>query len=224
MLTRALKKFQFASIILFYGGPIPFLRHLKAQIYERSIFLGLEKDLGSDSIVVPCDIPYYLAAATAEDIEELAEAAKAEGKESAYELLGRQWYYESGFRDCYLARSQETDELCFIQYMIPAANYELIDSSFRNRLPNIREDEVWLENSYTFRKYRGKRVMSSILIELASIARRKGFRRMVTYIKEDNIASIKGCERAGFKVFERVPERKLLFLTSRKYNNGARPD
>jgi L-amino acid N-acyltransferase YncA len=74
-----------------------------------------------------------------------------------------------------------------------------------------------MENSYTFKKYRGKKLYPSALVELAEIARDKGFKRILTYVREDNLASIKGCERAGFQVFGRVTEVKLLFSTKRKY-------
>jgi hypothetical protein len=151
-------------------------------------------------------------------MEEVAALAKVEGGQSVWELIGRKWYYDSGFRDCYIARTSDTGEPCFIQFMVSLPQYNLIDPSFAHRLPPIRDDELWLENSYTFRRFRGKRVMSSVLIDLGDIARQQGFRRMITYIREDNVPSIKGCERAGYRVFGQVPERKLLFTTSRAYH------
>lgn len=219
MSSRALKKLYFALLILRYGGAALFLRHLKCQIYDSAIFLGLEKDLNVECIPVPCQVDYSLHVASEEDVWEMQLRAKSEGGESVYELIGRKWYYDSGFRDCYIARVNGTNELCFVQFMMSLADYDSIDQSYKSILPRLKEDEVWLENSYTFKKYRGKKVMSSVLVDLEKIAQDRGFRRMVTYIREDNIASIKGCERAGFTIFEQIPETKLLFSTSRKYNS-----
>ncbi len=220
MLGRAINKAQSALRIIRNGGPGPFLHHLRCQFYDRATFLALERLLDEEVEPVPCAVDYELAVASDEDMEEVGAAGKSEGGESAWELIGRKWYYDSGFRDCYLARDRATGEPCFVQFVVPRAQYDQIDPGFGHRLPPIRDDELWMENSYTFKKFRGKKVMSSVLIDLGEIARKQGFRRIVTYIREDNVPSIKGCQRAGFKVYGRVPERKFLFSTTRDYGKA----
>ena len=220
MLSRAIEKAQAALLILRNGGPGPFLDHLRCQFYDRATFLALERYLDEYIEPVNCAVDYYIRVASDADMEQVGAVAKNEGRESAWELIGRKWYYESGFRDCYIARETGTDKPCFLQYMVPLSQYKFIDPSFSHRLPPLKEDEVWLENSYTFKEFRGKRVMSSFLVDLGDIAKKQGMRRMVTYIREDNAPSIKGCQRAGFKVYGRVPERKLLFSTTRDYSQA----
>jgi L-amino acid N-acyltransferase YncA len=115
-----------------------------------------------------------------------------------------------------VGRTANGGELCYIQWLVSRKDGEVVKSGFQSRLPSLNEDDILVENAFTFRKYRGKGVYPSALTRLAEISRGKGFKRMLVYVKEDNIASLKGCEKAGFRVFERVPEVKLLFSTRRK--------
>lgn len=217
MLNRSFRKMRYAILLFRIEGPMLFFSHLKGQIFHRYTFVGLQKNLHTNNVPVPCEVKYSLHVASEKDMQEMLEMAVAEGRDSAYELIGRKLFYDSGFRDCYVARSVDAKELCFVQWMISQENYQGLGQGFRNMLPRLERQDIWMENSYTFKKYRGKKVYPSALVELAEIARNKGFERILTYVRADNIASIKGCERAGFQVFERVTEMKLLFSTRRKY-------
>jgi len=217
MVGRVIAKARFATLLLRIAGPTILLVQLKRQIYSRGVFLGLEKDLRTDGYHVTSGVDYRLGVASPEDIQEVFENAKRESRESAIELIQRIWFYDAGFHNCYVARTADSNELCYMQWMLSCADSDLIVSSFDGKFPRLGDDEVLLENAYTFEKFRGKRVMPAVELELADIARQKGFKRMITYVREDNIASLKGCERAGFKVFERVLEGKLLFFGGRKH-------
>ena len=217
MLNRSFRKMRYAMLLIRIEGPILFLSHLSGQIFHRYALRGLQKNLQTNNALVPCEVRYSLKLASDKDMQEMLEMAVSEGKDSAYELIGRKLFYDSGFRDCYVARSADTNELCFVQWMISPKDCLGLDPGFKNMLPKLEQQDLWMENSYTFKKYRGKKLYPSVLVELAEIARNKGFKRIFTYVREDNIASIKGCERAGFQVFERVTEMKLLFSTRRKY-------
>ena len=94
----------------------------------------------------------------------------------------------------------------------------MVSRDFRSRLPRLKADEILVENAFTFEKYRGNRIMPSVMVELSEVARKNGFKRMIVYVPQDNIASLKGCERSGFKKFEEIPELKLLFFTKRKHS------
>ena len=217
VLGRVIRKLRYGVLLIRIEGPIGFLGQMRSQIYSRTVYVGLERDLATETAPVPCQVEYRLTVASKEDMEDVLASAGSEGEEAVYELLGRKLFFDSGFRDCYLARAVETNEPCFVQWVISLANLEALGPSVARNAPRLRDDELWMENSYTFRKYRGKRVMSSVLVALAEIAEDRGFRRIVTYIREDGLASIKGCERAGFTAFERVPEVRFLFSTRRKY-------
>ncbi|MEO0248904.1 MAG: hypothetical protein ABIN58_05045, partial [candidate division WOR-3 bacterium] len=77
----------------------------------------------------------------------------------------------------------------------------------------LKRDEFLLEGAYAFKKFRGYRLCHAVASDLMDLYRQKGFRRMITYIKKDNIASIKASEKTGFKKFEEIPVTKILFFT-----------
>lgn len=218
MLRRALRKVYYAMLLMNTGGAIAFFVQLRRQIYSKATFLGLEKRLDTNWVDLPCRLQYHLLPASEDDIEEMLEKARDEGSESVHELLQRKWFYDCGFHDCYVGRTAYAGELCYIQWLVSRKDSEAVNSGFQSRLPSLKEDEILIENAFTFQKYRGNGVYPSALIRLAESSRGKGFKRMLVYVKEDNIASLKGCEKAGFKVFERVPEVKLLFSTRRKHS------
>jgi len=59
--------------------------------------------------------------------------------------------------------------------------------------------------------------MPSAVGQLCGIARSQGFKRLITYVRRDNRASLRAFEKLGFRKFGEDPELKLLFLTRRKH-------
>ena len=62
--------------------------------------------------------------------------------------------------------------------------------------------------------------MPSVLVELWEMARSQGLKRLITYVRPDNIASLRVFEKLGFSKFEEIPELKLFFFTIREHNRG----
>ena len=218
MLTSPFRKMRYALLLLKIGGLKVFFRQLMRQIYHRATFIGLEMDLNADNVRVPSKVEYFLRPASEEDMEKVVQKAKTESMESAHELIQRKWFYESGFHNCYIARTVDTGELCHIQWLVSSEKDDVVSRGFGRRLPRLRMDEILVENAFTFEECRGNRIMSSVMVELSQLARRDGFRRMIAYVHQDNEASLKGCEMAGFRKFEEIRELKLLFFTKRSHS------
>ena len=75
------------------------------------------------------------------------------------------------------------------------------------------DDEIQLEHSYTFKKYRGNNLFSSIISAVFSSAREQGYKRIITYVMSDNYPSIRACEKSGFRVYETINRTKSIFST-----------
>lgn len=216
VLNAAFRKVYYGILLLKNGGLRIFWNHLKRQIYSEATFWGLERNLQTDGVHAPSEIEYTLRLASKEDMKEVLQKSKSESREAVYDLIQRKWFYESGFHDCYIARTADTNDPCYIQWLVSSADDHVVSRGFRSRFPRLRGDEVLVDNVFTFEKYRGKRIMPSVIVELSQMARRKGFKRMLTYVREDNISSLKGFERAGFKKFEKMRQIRFLFYTRRK--------
>lgn len=217
LLNRAFRKIHYAILLVRIGGPGVLFHQLRRQIYSRATFLGLEKDLDTGGDHIPCQVEYSLQPASKQDMEEILHRSRSDGKESVHELLQRKWFYESGFHNCYVARACDAGELSHLDWLISAEDHNVVSQGFQGRLPRLGEGEVLLENVFTFEKYRGKGIMASVIAELCEIAGGKGFKRMLAYVRDDNVPALKGFERAGFKRFEEVPEVKFLFFTRKKH-------
>ena len=113
-------------------------------------------------------------------MKEVFQKIKTESKESAYELIQRKMFYDSGFHNCYVARTADTNELCHINWLLSSEDNNVRSRGFRSQLPRLKEDELLVENFFTFEKYRGNRLMASVIGQSLEMARSKGFKRMIT--------------------------------------------
>ena len=214
------RKAHYAVLLLKIGGLKAFLRQLGRQIYSRDILLGMEKYLKGKNKPYSSRVEYSLELGTEEDLQEVLVKSRTESKESVHELLQRKWFYDCGFHECYVGRISDTGELCHIQWFVPSEVDGKVLKDFRSRLPQLKNDEILIENVYTFEKYRRNRIMLSVTSALCDLARDKGVNRAIAYVRRDNIAALEGFEKAGFKKFEEIPELKFLFHTRRKHDRG----
>ena len=59
--------------------------------------------------------------------------------------------------------------------------------------------------------------MPSVIGELQGMARGKGFKRLTTCVRQNNVASLRVFEKLAFRKFEEIHELKILFFTKRKH-------
>jgi len=215
-----LRESYYAFLLLKIGGALVFFRQLKRLIYSRATEIALQENLNGNCVEVPSRIEYLLRPGTKQDADELIQKVKTESKESTHRLLYRKWCYDCGLRNFYVARTMDTDDLCYIVWMISAEDNDVLERELKGWFPKLKEGHCLLDNAYTFERYRGNGIMASVTAQLCEIAKSKGFRRVLAYVLKDNIPSLKSCEQAGFKAFKEVPEMKLAFRNIKKYGNG----
>ena len=219
LLTKRFLYLVYFGLILFKDTNLSiFLTQLKRQIYSRSNQVGLFLNLEEYEFPeIETGIKYTLSLATKEDMDEVMKKAKSESKEMLQKLLFRRWMFEDGYRNCYVAKTVDTNDICTVAFIIFPTDSAKVEGKFRNWFVKLRPDEAILEGAYTFEKYRGNRLHPAIIIDRLRICKQQGYKWILGYIEENNLASIKGAERAGFKRFGDAPEFKFLFFTFRKY-------
>lgn len=89
MLRRAFRKLRYAALLMRVGGPATFFHQLRRQLYSRANFIGMERNLNTKSVRVPCPLKYTLRLASRKDMEEVLQKAKSERKEPVHELIQR---------------------------------------------------------------------------------------------------------------------------------------
>ena len=207
-------------MLLKIGGWTPFLKQLAHQTYSRTVHVGVNIDLQNTEIPqVEAKVKYTLRLASKEDIDEVLRKAKTESKDMAQNLVYRRWLYEEGYHNCYIARTADTNEICFLQFIIYPEDEKLLQGRFRIWLPELKEDEAIIEGTYTFEKFRGNRLHPAITAEQLRICKSKGIKRVISYVEKNNLASLKGFERAGYTPFEEIYKQRILFGVRRRHNN-----
>lgn len=73
-----------------------------------------------------------------------------------------------------------------------------------------RADEVYLYDAFTFAEYRGQNLYPALLHRILVHSRQQGLRRALIFVMSDNVASIRGVQKAGFEEFQRVTYRNVL--------------
>lgn len=213
-------KISDALLALKLLGPRIFTQNLKTQLYSQIPFLCLGKELDRGYPSQEIYKGFTLLPASSEDVENFFQLMVKESKSSQYELLVRKRFYERGFRDCYIGREDNSNEMCCIVWMVTPTDVKNTHSA--NIYPGLKKDELFAENIYTLEKFRGKGVMTSTGFQQEEIARKLGFKRMFFYVKEDNISSLKSCKRRGHLTYSKLLRCHFLFhvkiQTTQRFN------
>ena len=217
-LKISFKKFRYAVLLGRVAGSTVLVRELRRQVYSRTYFVGMEKDLNKPCLDFRTDIEYMLQEGKQTDINEILTIAKAASKASAYELIMRIMFYNSGFRKFYVARTTENGELCYIAWLLSSAEHPELRDGFKG-IPPLKKNEVLLFNLFAFEKYRGTGLAPSVDVQLCKIAVKNGYERAVAYPLGNNIAGVKTLEKIGFKKFCWKSERRFLFSVTRQFHS-----
>jgi RimJ/RimL family protein N-acetyltransferase len=218
LLKTPLKKFRYALLLGSIAGPSVLAGELIRQIYSRSYFVGVEKNLSKPWLDFPTNIEYTLQTGTQADIDEILAIAKTASEESAYELVMRIMFYDSGFRKFYVARTKETGDLCYIAWLLTSAEHPELRVGFKG-IPPVKENEVLLFNLFAFEKYRGTGLASSVDSLLCKIAKENGYEGAVAYPLANNVAGMKALEKIGFNKSCWKFERRFLFSVKRQFGS-----
>jgi GNAT superfamily N-acetyltransferase len=162
---------------------------------------------------------FCLQPASREAFKKISARLNEESGQDVFEILRRVSFYERGFDACYFA-STNSGEVCHMAWLLSASHNNLIQSQYPPGMSKLEEDEVLLENIFTFPRYRGKGIMTSVTIFLADLARKQGFRRVMAYVDIENKASLKGFLRAGFYSYREEKEKRRFFRIWRSGQGG----
>ena len=85
------------------------------------------------------------------------------------------------------------------------------------RAINPRADEIYLYDAFTFAEYRGQNLYPAILQRILEHSRDAGLRRALIFVMSDNVASIRGVRKAGFREFQRVKYYNIIGFVRYSY-------
>ena len=90
-----------------------------------------------------------------------------------------------------------------------------------NRIIDLCSYEGEVKYSLTLPEFRGKGIYPATLIEVQRFLKEKGYKRLFICTREDNVPSIRGIEKAGFKFVAKISLIKFLGMqVSKRYATG----
>jgi len=169
---------------------------LKLGLSLHSLNYGLRRDLSVPIEHPVARIPISVRPMRAEDLDLLLPDDPSLPPQERMEANWRRAFARNVGTGGYVAIDARDGSPCYMQWLLrPEQN------DFIGRLkifPLLEQDEALLENAYTPPSHRGLGIMSAAMALIAEQAAGFGARYVMTFVGHDNIASLKGCRRAGF--------------------------
>lgn len=184
---------------------------LQLGLKRSSVSYGLRRDLAAAIEYPSAKIPISVRSMTAADLEVLLPSDTA-GMEpqDRIEVAWRTRFAEKfGTGGGYVAVDERSNQPCYMQWLLDPGQNEAI-ARLRS-FPQLAEGEALLENAYTPARYRGLGIMSAAMARIAEQATHVGAHTVLTFVGQDNPASLKGCRRAGFSPYLVHTRRDALF-------------
>lgn len=173
---------------------------LRSGAYAQQRSFGLRRDLQNPFEAPAAKIPITIRKVTEGDVSFLFPAPNVDlPAPERRELAWRRQMLKTGTPTCYVAVDQRDGRPCYVQWLLGAAQNPTIQKL--GCFPTLKSDEALLENAYTPVNYRGMGIMAAAMALIAERAAEFDARYVLTFVGVDNIASLKGCERAGFSPY-----------------------
>jgi hypothetical protein len=125
-----------------------------------------------------------------------AELERVSGAEYQ-EVHGRVELCANGVRTLYVS-ADPAGEAIYAQWLVKPGDEAPLQATTPNQFPNLAPHDWLVEGAYTFMAFRRMGAMGDGMHQLLMAARDAGARRVITYVSEGHLASLRGCANAGF--------------------------
>ena len=169
---------------------------VKQGPYSKLVRYGLCRDLEAASETPQARIPIKVRKALPSDIEAVLPLDRALPHSEQLNIAWRRRFFLTAPDMGHVAIDQRNEKPCYIQWLIPHSSNAIVRKLAG--FPDLAPGEALLENAYTPVEYRGLGIMPAAMGLISEHASAIGARRLMTYVASDNIASLKGCQRASF--------------------------
>ncbi|MDD7969019.1 GNAT family N-acetyltransferase [Actinomycetospora lemnae] len=184
-------------------------RRLARRASSTTHAYGLARDLTAPHETPLAKIPISVRRLTDADVPRILDEHAEVDEAERWERHTRVRLLERGIGTPYVAVDPD-DDPCYVQWLFGSGENDAIRDFFHGIFPELRADEALLEGAFTPTRHQGRRIMSAGMSMIAEKAADLGARRVLTFVGVDNIASLKGCERAGFlPAIHRCETRRL---------------
>jgi RimJ/RimL family protein N-acetyltransferase len=158
---------------------------------------GLLRDLGKNFTPPGAKIPLAVRPLQNRDLPALfGHADNASELAERLEVAWRRAFIDKGAHSGFVAIDERSNTPCYVQWLLFPRDNDFIKKL--GGFPPLAAGEALLENAYTPPAYRGLGVMSAAMARIAERAGEHDAKKVLTFVATDNVASLRGCQRAGF--------------------------
>jgi GNAT superfamily N-acetyltransferase len=187
---------------------------LRLGLHTKLTRYGLARILSVPISRPTAKIPLAVRRLESRDIELLfSTAATGSDPRERWEAAIRQAFIEKGANLGYVAVDERNGTPCYVQWLFGAHDNEFVQKI--KGLPVLQPHQALVENVYTLPSHRGLGIMSAAMALIAERAADFGATEVLVFVGTDNIASLKGCQRAGFNPVMLHHSTHMLFGTVR---------
>ena len=186
------------------------LEGIRLRLYWRAEAVGLRRDLSVPFAAPAAKIPVTVRPLRPDDDLSFIADVPELPAEAAWQRSYQRLTLSADIPTCWIAVDSD-GTACYMQCAHAPRDNARIQAWCRGLLPELRPDEALMEGAYTAESHRGKGIMAHAMAVIAEQARDFGAQKVITFVGKDNIASLKGCERAGFAPYSDRRESWTLF-------------
>lgn len=172
-------------------------RALGAQAWSVKRELELGCALAERPPVPRAKVPVTMLETDPRAFGGFAEELELAGGTEYGQALRRVLVCRAGIRGLHVAHDEDGSPV-YAQWLLDRAERDRL----RRRLPGpwrqLGSDELMVEFAYTFARHRGKGAMAAGMGALLEIASGHGASTVYTYVRPDNVPSLRGCAKVGF--------------------------
>jgi GNAT superfamily N-acetyltransferase len=183
---------------------------VRARLFSRCRAIGLGRILDVPFDAPPAKLPVDVRPLRPNDELSFLAVVPGLAPDSARGRLDQRRLLTANIPTCWIA-ADFRGSVCYMQWLITAQDNGRIRDRWGELFPTLEPDEALLEGAYTAETHRGQGIMSHAMARIAAEAGKLGARRVITFVHHANIASLKGCERAGFAPYIERREAWSLF-------------
>ncbi len=202
---RFSRQIREAAQLLATGRSRVVLHAMGTRLRSDTIAVGLRRDLTVPHPVPPAKIPLQVRPLESGDDLSMLDISPDTPPDQVPGLVAQRRLLASALPTCWVAIAPN-GKVCYMQWLTTSQDNERIHGRWGDLFPILGQDEALLEGAYTGHAYRGQGIMAHAMARIAEGARDFGARWVLTFVGESNVASLKGCAKAGFVRYVRRTE------------------
>ncbi len=184
------------------------------RLFSLNKVFILQRSLLSAAAPNPHRMQFSISKIEEADWDDILREAHCLDIESRRENFARALHFRNDFTNCWAVRSK-TGSIAHIQWIVFPEENDVIRAGYRHFFRPLERCEVMIENAFTFPKYRGLGLFSHATRHLLNLGRQLEYKKAVSYVRSENVASLNELIRLGFSFKRVVREYKFLGFTRR---------